>query len=70
MELKYKSQYDALILEWQTKFSTGTEKYKTKFKKYKSYYKSILAQKSEWEKERNSVMESYILKIKDLEAKI
>ena len=33
--MKYKSQYDALIMEWQIKLSQGTDKYKNKFKKYK-----------------------------------
>ena len=67
MELKYKSQYDSIIMEWQMKFNSGTEKYKQKFKKYKSYYKSILVQKGEWEKERNLAIESYVIKIRDLE---
>ena len=70
MEAKYKSQYNALILEWQVKLNQGTDKYKGKFKKYKSYYKQILIQKGEWEKDRNSSIEAYMLKIKELEREI
>ena len=70
MDAKFKSQYDSMIAEWQIKLNQGTDKYKNKFKKYKSYYKQLLVQKGDWEKERASANEGYLLKIKDLEREI
>ena len=70
MELKNKSSYDSIIYEWQMKLSQVTDKYKGKFKKYKSYYKQILVQKGEWENSRNSAISSYQLQITELEKKL